>query len=70
MEKSAGVTIRVLLYLLTDDAKYVYQDQIPPGTRAREIDMIWKYVLHALVRRFLTDGVMKSAYNEVTSAEQ
>lgn len=48
----------------------MYPAQIKPGTRTQAVEMTWPYVLHTLVRRFVTDDVVQSEYDDVTRAEQ
>lgn len=66
--KSKGVVVRILAYLLSEDAKDAYQAQIVPGTRTQALETTWRYVIQALVRRLLTDDVLQTAQDEVIRA--
>lgn len=60
----------ILAYFLSDDAKDAYKAEIVPGTRNHILETTWPYVMHALIRRFLTDDVLQTAHEEVIRATQ
>lgn len=72
LSKSEAVAVRVLAYFLADDAKDAYQSQMSPGAldQGTAFSMSWPYVVHMLIKRFLTDDVLQESYDGVTRAVQ
>lgn len=70
LEKSENVAVRVLVYLLTEDAKDAYDGQVNPGPSVSPLQIIWPYVVYALLAHFLSDDVLHAAQNSVSRGEQ
>ena len=69
---SEAVEVHALAYLLAKEAKDVYQAQVDPGAldSRNALEATWQYVTNALIRRFLADDVLQSAYDAVVRATQ
>ena len=69
---SEAVAVRALAYFLAKEAKDVYQAQVNPGALdSRDaLEATWPYVTNALIRRFLADDILQSAYDAVVRATQ
>lgn len=57
--KMEGVDVRVLSYFLTDNAKYLFQAQMFPGTGTRAIETSWTYILNELIGWLLNEEEMQ-----------
>lgn len=69
---SEAIAVRALAYFLAQEAKDVYQAQLNPGalTGHEALEATWPYVIHALIRRFLSGDVLQRAYDAVVRAVQ
>ena len=69
---SEAVAVRALAYFLAKEAKNMYQAQVNPGAldSRNALEVTWPYVTNALIRRFLADDVLQSAYDAVVRATQ
>lgn len=48
LEKSGGVGVGRVGYLLTEDAKDAYDAQVNPGSSGSPLQVTWLYHVHAL----------------------
>lgn len=59
LEKLEGISVWVIPYFITDDAKDVNQAHIATGTRNQTIQTTWRYIVNSLICRFLTDDLLQ-----------
>ena len=69
---SEAVASLLLTYYLEGSAKTLYASQGSSGVRsdAGALGDTWPYLIHELIKRYLTDDVLKSANEQVTDARQ
>ena len=68
---SEAVGVSLLSFYLEGSAKSVYVAQTQSGARSTNVlNKTWPYVVHALIKRFLTDDVLQEAYENVTTVTQ
>lgn len=69
---SEAVGVRLLNYLLEGYNQQVYKSLSSPGVRNTDArrEFAWPRVIHAPLRRYLTDDVLKTASEEVTLGTQ
>ena len=60
-----------MAYFLAKEAKDVYQAEDPGALDSRNaLEATWPYATNALIRRFLADDILQSAYDAVLRATQ
>ena len=64
---SEAVAVRALAYFLAKESKDVYQAQGSPGAldSRNALEGTSPYVINALIRRFLVDDILQTAYDAV-----
>lgn len=74
---SEAADVRVLVYYLSDEAQDVQEEQLSSATDNPEEDLYgeisvckWSDIIDALLRRFLTDDILKESYDGVTLTKQ
>ena len=72
LEASEAVAALLLTYYLEGSAKTLYASQRSSGVRseASALAGTWPYLIHELIKRYLTDDVLQTAYEQVTDARQ
>lgn len=65
-----GVSVRVLNYLLPENAKDTYDAQVNPSMTNFPLQDTWPYVFHDLLTWFLTGDLLQIAFQAVRSAEK
>ena len=72
LEASEAVAALLLTYYLEESAKTLYASQRSSGVRseAGALAGTWPDLIHELIKRYLIDDVLQSAYEQVTDARQ
>lgn len=70
MNKSGGVTVRVLANLLAEDGKDEYDAQEHSVTATSPLQATCPYLLYALLARFLTDAVLHVAHHALITSKK
>ena len=72
LEASEEVAALLLTYYLEGSAKTLYASQHSSGVRseAGAPAGTWSYLIHEFIKRYLTDDVLQTAYEQVTDARQ
>ena len=72
LEASEAVASLLPTYYLEGSAKTLYASQRSSGVRSEAggLGGTWPYLIHELIKRYLTDDVLQSAYEQVTDARQ
>ena len=72
LEASEAVAALLLTYYLERSAKTLYASQRSSGLRseAGALAGTWPYLIHELIKRYLTDDVLQADYEQVKDARQ
>ena len=72
LEASEAVAASLLTYYLERSTKTLYASQRSSGVRseAGALAGTWSYLIHELIKGYLTDDVLQTAYEQVTDARQ
>ena len=72
LEASEAVASLLITYYLKGSKKTLYASQRSSEvhSEAGALGGTWPYLIHELIKRYLTDDVLQSAYEQVTDARQ